>query len=68
MASKKISKRKALSLLRKYFQTSERHYKIGNGETEKDLSYEDKVLEMNICFNVLRQISEELKEFNLYSI
>jgi len=68
MASKKISKRKAVSLLRKYFQESERHHAIGNGDIETQLSYEDKVYEMNVCHNKLRRIAEELKETDLYTL
>ena len=68
MITKKVSKRKAVSMLRKYFQESERHYAIGNGDVDTELSYEDKVYEMNICYGKLRRYAEELKDFDLYSL
>lgn len=68
MTTNKVSKRKAVSLLRQYFQASERHYAIGNCDIETELSYADKVYEMNACYVKLRRIAEELKDFDLYSL
>ena len=68
MITKKVSKREAVLLLRKYFQESERHYAIGNGDAEAELSYNDKVYEMNVCYGKLRRMAKELKDFDFYSL
>ena len=60
MATKKLTKRRALLLLKDYFYYSERSRKIGAMEIETELTYDEKVEITNRCHRIILDISDEL--------
>lgn len=67
-SNKKLTKRKALILIKDYFEFSERSRKIGAMEIEVELSYQEKVAIQNHCYQHILRISDELANFDIYSI
>lgn len=67
-SAKKMTKRKALMLLKGYFEYAERSRKIGAMEIELEMSYQEKVVEQNKCYHHILRISQELTGFDIDTI